>query len=43
VLGLCPIFLQRFPEVEGDLAAFLPADLSWASIAQAAAGMDARE
>ena len=24
VLGLCPIFLQRFPSVSGDLPAFLP-------------------
>ena len=24
VLGICPIFLQRFPSVSGDLPAFLP-------------------
>ena len=35
VLGLCPIFLQRFPSVSGDLPAFLP-DVPSASLDRAA-------
>lgn len=32
VLGVCPLFLQRFPQAVGDLLAFLPADVSPASL-----------
>jgi len=41
VLGLCPIFLQRFPETAGDLAAFHP-DIPTASLDRAAEGILAR-
>jgi len=36
VLGVCPLFLQRFPQAVGDLLAFLPADVSPASLNRAA-------
>jgi len=36
VLGVCPLFLQRFPQAVGDLPAFLPADVSPASLDRAA-------
>ena len=36
VLGVCPLFLQRFPQTVGDLPAFLPADVSPASLDRAA-------
>jgi hypothetical protein len=36
VLGVCPLFLQRFPQAVGDLLAFLPADVSPASLDRAA-------
>jgi hypothetical protein len=43
VLGVCPIFMQRFPEVAGDLAAFLPAEVSTASLSRAAETILSRE
>jgi len=36
VLGVCPLFLQRFPQAVGDLLAFLPAGVSPASLDRAA-------
>jgi len=32
VLGVCPLFLQRFPQVVGDLQAFLPAGVEQACL-----------
>jgi hypothetical protein len=36
VLGICPLFLLRFPQTAGDLLAFLPAGVSSASLDRAA-------
>jgi hypothetical protein len=36
VLGICPLFLLRFPQTAGDLLAFLPAGVSPASLDRAA-------
>jgi len=36
VLGVCPLFLLRFPQISGDLAAFLPAGVEPACVKRSA-------
>jgi hypothetical protein len=36
VLGVCPLFLLRFPQISGDLAAFLPAGVEPACVERSA-------